>query len=87
MYDETFVGPLNHRRWHVEGPGAVRTQHGMLTLNTANKGTVSAQMTIPGRAYGRWETRLRQRQYGHRVHAVPRHHRAGADDQGGRGLR
>src|SRR4029079_272509 len=42
VYDETFVGPLNHRRWHVEGPGAVRTQHGMLTLNTANKGTVSA---------------------------------------------
>ena len=66
VYDETFVGPLNHKRWHVEGPGAVRTQHGMLTLNTANKGTVSARMTIPGRAYGRWETRLRQRQYGHR---------------------
>ena len=66
VYDETFVGPLNHKRWRVEGPGAVRTQHGMLTLNTANKGTVSAQMTIPGRAYGRWETRLRQRQYGHK---------------------
>ena len=49
-----------------EGPGAVRTQHGMLTLNTATKGSVSAQMTIPGRAYGRWETRLRQRQYGHK---------------------
>jgi hypothetical protein len=66
VYDETFVGPLNRKRWRVEGPGAVRTQHGMLTLNTANKGTVSAQMTIPGRAYGRWETRLRQRQYGHK---------------------
>ena len=66
VYDETFVGPLNHKRWHVEGPGAVRTQHGMLTLNTATKGSVSAQMTIPGRAYGRWETRLRQRQYGHK---------------------
>ena len=66
VYDETFVGPLNHQRWRVEGPGAVRTQHGMLTLNTANKGSVSAQMTIPGRAYGRWETRLRQRQYGHK---------------------
>src|SRR3954467_15038178 len=57
VYDETFVGPLNHKRWRVEGPGAVRTQHGMLTLNTANQGSVSAQMTIPGRAYGRWETR------------------------------
>ncbi|QIG44977.1 family 16 glycosylhydrolase [Nocardioides anomalus] len=68
VYDETFVGPLNRKRWHVEGPGNVRTQHGMLTLNTASKGTVSAQMTIPGRAYGRWETRLRQRQYG-RGHA------------------
>ena len=66
VYDETFVGPLNHKRWRVEGPGAVRTQHGMLTLNTATKGSVSAQMTIPGRAYGRWETRLRQRQYGHK---------------------
>ncbi len=66
VYDETFVGPLNDKRWRVEGPGAVRTQHGMLTLNTANKGSVSAQMTIPGRAYGRWETRLRQRQYGHK---------------------
>ena len=66
VYDETFVGPLNRKRWDVEGPGAVRTQHGMLTLNTATKGTVSAQMTIPGRAYGRWETRLRQRQYGNK---------------------
>jgi hypothetical protein len=65
VYDETFVGPLNRKRWRVEGPGVVRTQHGMLTLNTKHKGTVSAQMTIPGRAYGRWETRLRQRQYGH----------------------
>src|SRR4051794_17279085 len=25
VYDETFVGPLNHKRWRVEGPGAVRT--------------------------------------------------------------
>lgn len=66
VYDETFVGPLNRKRWHVEGPGKVRNQHGMLTLNTAGRGTVSAQMTIPGRAYGRWETRLRQRQYGNK---------------------
>ena len=65
VYDETFVGPLA-KRWHVEGPGAVRNQHGMLTLNTANKGTVSATLERPGRAYGRWEVRLRQRQYGHK---------------------
>jgi hypothetical protein len=65
VYDETFVGPLA-RRWKVEGPGQVRNQHGMLTLNTANKGTVSATLERPGRAYGRWEVRLRQRQYGHK---------------------
>src|SRR3954465_3770085 len=66
VYDETFVGPLNHKRWHVEGPGAVRTQPGMRTLNAAHRGPVPARMPSPGRAHGRWETRLRQRQYGHR---------------------
>lgn len=65
VYDETFVGGLA-KRWQVQGPGAVRNQHGMLTLNTANKGTVSATLNRAGRAYGRWEVRLRQRQYGHR---------------------
>ncbi len=64
VYDETFVGPLA-RRWKVEGPGQVRNQHGMLTLNTGTKGTVSAQLMRPGRAYGRWEVRLRQREGGH----------------------
>ena len=52
--------------WRKSGHGQVANQHGMLTLNTATHGSVSAQMTIPGRAYGRWETRLRQRQYGHK---------------------
>jgi hypothetical protein len=63
VYDETFVGPLA-RRWKVEGPGQVRNQHGMLTLNTSTKGTVSARLMRPGRAYGRWEVRMRQREYG-----------------------
>ncbi len=63
VYDETFVGPLA-KRWKVEGPGVVRNQHGMLTLNTARKGTVSATLERPGVAYGRWETRLRSRVYG-----------------------
>jgi len=65
VYDETFVGPLA-KRWKVKGPGLVRNQHGMLTLNTATRGTVSATLERPGRAYGRWEVRLRQRQYGHK---------------------
>lgn len=67
VYDETFVGPLAPR-WRVEGRGVVQNQNGMLTLNTAGRGTVSATLERPGQAYGRWETRLRQRQYG-RGHA------------------
>lgn len=63
VYDEKFVGPLE-KRWKVEGPGLVRTQHGMLTLNTFSKGTVSATLNRPGQQYGRWETRLRSRVYG-----------------------
>jgi hypothetical protein len=64
VYDETFVGPLA-RRWKVEGRGDVQNQHGMLTLNTGEHGSVSATLERPGRAYGRWEVRLRQRQYGY----------------------
>jgi hypothetical protein len=64
VYDETFVGPLA-RRWKVEGRGRVQNQHGMLTLNTTRRGSVSATLERPGRAYGRWEIRLRQRQYDH----------------------
>jgi hypothetical protein len=63
IYDETFVGPLAPR-WKVEGRGLVQNQHGMLTLNTTRRGTVSATLERPGEPYGRWEVRLRQRQYG-----------------------
>jgi hypothetical protein len=63
VYDEDFVGPLG-KRWKKSGAGQVRTQHGMLTLNTTHAGSVSAQLMRPGRAYGRWETRMRQREYG-----------------------
>ena len=63
--DYRFVGPLKHSQWHVKGPGAVRNQHGMLTLNTAKRGTVSATQVTKGHDVGRWEIRLRSRQYGH----------------------
>jgi hypothetical protein len=63
--DYRFVGPLKHSQWRVKGPGAVRNQHGMLTLNTAKRGTVSATQITKGHAVGRWEIRLRSRQYGH----------------------
>jgi hypothetical protein len=49
--------------WHAHGPGVVRTQHGMLTLNTARRGTVSATLARPGHRTGRWEIRLRSRRY------------------------
>jgi hypothetical protein len=66
--DYRFVGPLKHSEWHVKGPGAVRNQHGMLTLNTAGRGTVSATQVTRGHEVGRWEIRLRSRQYGHGHH-------------------
>ena len=59
-----FVGPLKKSQWRTHGPGNVRNQHGMLTLNTAGHGTVSAKQVTKGHAVGRWEIRLRSRQYG-----------------------
>jgi hypothetical protein len=49
--------------WHAHGPGVVRTQHGMLTLNTARRGTVTATLAKPGHSTGRWEIRLRSKRY------------------------
>jgi hypothetical protein len=51
--------------WKVSRPGLVRNQHGMLTLDTANTGaTVYATYSGHNRTYGRWEARVRGRQYG-----------------------
>ncbi len=53
--------------WSVNpaGAGLVRNQNGMLTLNTtATSGTVTAGWTAGARQYGRWEARVRTRQYG-----------------------
>lgn len=49
--------------WHAAGPGSVRDQHGMLTLNTTRHGSVTATLTKPGHATGRWEIRLRSKRY------------------------
>ncbi|NUR09555.1 MAG: family 16 glycosylhydrolase [Nocardioidaceae bacterium] len=49
--------------WHKHGRGTVRTQHGMLTLNTTRRGSVSATLAKPGHRTGRWEIRLRSRRY------------------------
>jgi hypothetical protein len=49
--------------WHKQGRGSVRTQHGMLTLNTTRRGSVSATLAKPGHATGRWEIRLRSKRF------------------------
>jgi hypothetical protein len=63
-WQDDFVGPRKPI-WAVSAPGAgnVRTQHGMLTLNTGRAGSVSATLKGAGHAVGRWEIRLRSRQY------------------------
>ena len=66
--DYRFVGRLDHRQWKVKGHGLVRNQHGMLTLNTTHRGSVSATQVTQGHRVGRWEIRLRSRTYG-RGHA------------------
>ena len=68
LWQDDFVGGRKHI-WRVAGPGAVRNQHGMLTLNTAKAGSVSATLRGTGHRTGRWEIRLRSRQYS-RSHAA-----------------
>jgi hypothetical protein len=78
-------------QWQPSGPGQVWHQNGMLTLNATSRGSLSATLGGPGAEVGRWETRLRSRQYGrgdarYRVRAelVPA---AGADQNcGGRNI-
>ena len=61
---DEFHGGLA-KRWKVNRPGLVRNQHGMLTLDsTRRSGTVTATLTGSPRRYGRWEARVRGRQYG-----------------------
>jgi len=62
LWREEFIGPTKSF-WQVQGPGVVRTQHGMLTLNTARRGSVSATLDRAGHRTGRWEIRIRSRRY------------------------
>jgi hypothetical protein len=62
---DEFHGALASQ-WSVNaaGRGLVRNQHGMLTLNTTEtSGTVTATLLGGDRQYGRWEARVRSRQY------------------------
>ena len=62
QWQDDFVGPRK-KIWRIEGRGNVRNQHGMLTLNTSTSGSVSATLKGTGHSTGRWEIRLRSRQY------------------------
>lgn len=67
LVKDEFVTPLSPSRWllNAAGAGIVRNQHGMLTLNTSPyRGSVMATLLGGDRQYGRWEARIRTRQYG-----------------------
>jgi hypothetical protein len=62
IWQDDFVGGLKPI-WKKAGRGTVRTQNGMLTLNTTRSGSISATLARRGAKTGRWEIRLRSRRY------------------------
>ena len=63
LWQDDFVGARKDF-WKVRaGTGNVQNQHGMLTLNTGRSKSTTATLTKPGHDTGRWEIRLRSRQY------------------------
>jgi len=61
---DEFVDPLKPM-WSVNRKSEVRNQHGMLTLEApASGGDTIARLIGRGRQYGRWEARVRGRNYG-----------------------
>ena len=62
QFNDEFVTPLKSM-WLVNQPGTVRNQNGMLTLD-ATRGTVTATVKGHLHRYGRWEARVRAKQYG-----------------------
>lgn len=62
-FETPYSGPTGPQ-WRASGRGEVVHQNGMLTLNTTTEGSLSAQLGFEGAEVGRWETRLRSRQYG-----------------------
>ena len=61
-HDE-FHGAVSSR-WDRSNTTQIRNQHGMLTLNgTETSGTLTATFAGASRQYGRWEARVRAKQY------------------------
>ena len=59
-FRQEFIGP-KPAFWKKKGRGIVRTQNGMLTLMSTQRGSVSATLDLKGHTYGRWEIRMRAR--------------------------
>jgi hypothetical protein len=92
VFRQEFVGP-KPAYWKQKGRGIVRTQNGMLTLMSTQRGSVSATLDLPGHTYGRWEIRMRARTMskvdgGKPFKVVTEHVPAGSRDQhcGGRDI-
>ncbi len=62
-FEAPYSGPTGPQ-WQGAGAGEVVHQNGMLTLNATGQGSLTATLAGPGTEIGRWETRLRSRQYG-----------------------
>jgi hypothetical protein len=60
---ESFSGPLSDK-WHSSRPNALVQENGMLAIQPPqNGGTVTATWFGSPRRYGRWETRMRVKQF------------------------
>ena len=70
--NDDFRGPLDRHRWHVTGRGHAEDRFGMLTLQTRTHRSLSVTEQTAGHRVGRWEIRIRSRQYtaGHRRYSV-----------------
>ncbi len=62
-FEAPYSGPTGPQ-WQGAGAGEVVHQNGMLTLNATGQGDLTATLAGAGAEVGRWETRLRSRQYG-----------------------
>jgi len=61
-WHDEFKAPLSTTTWTVSSTDSVRNQHGMLTLD-ADQSPVTAATIGTAHAQGRWEARIRSRQY------------------------
>ena len=62
-WGDEFHSPSPRAGWEINKPDKVANQNGMLTLESARRGTVKALASDQAAKYGRWEARVRARRY------------------------